>query len=113
MERYLPATYSNSYQPFIITKTPETYHNPKMPTIIPDMGVEHPKTNTEITNIDKDILQKMRKNDVYANVMHNIYNLIVGHTNEQLQEKAASDATLQEVKTGRDPIWYLMILKKI
>ena len=45
--------------------------------------------------------------------MHKIYNLIVGQTNEQLQEKAVSDATFQGVKTDRDPIGYLMILKKI
>ena len=45
--------------------------------------------------------------------MHKIYNLILGQTNEQLQEKAASDATLQAVKTDRDPIGYLMILKNI
>ena len=45
--------------------------------------------------------------------MHKIYNLIVGQTNEQLQEKAESDATFQAVKTDQDPIGYLMILKKI
>ena len=45
--------------------------------------------------------------------MHKIYNLIVGQRNEQLQEKAASDATFQMVKTDRDPKGYLMILKKI
>ena len=41
--------------------------------------------------------------------MHKIYILIVGQTNEKLQEKAASDATFQAVKTDRDPIVYLMI----
>ena len=45
--------------------------------------------------------------------MQNIYNLIVGQTNEQLKEKAESDATLQAIKTDRDPIGYLVILKKI
>ena len=45
--------------------------------------------------------------------MHKIYNLIVGQTNEQLQYRAASDATFQEVKTDQDPIGYLMILKNI
>ena len=45
--------------------------------------------------------------------MNKIYNLIVGQTNEQLQEKAESDATFQAVKTDRDPIGYLMILKRI
>ena len=45
--------------------------------------------------------------------MHKIYNLIVGQTNEQLQEKAASNANFHAVKTERDPIGYLLILKKI
>ena len=45
--------------------------------------------------------------------MHKIYNLIVGQTNEELQEKAAPDATFQVVKTDLDPIGYLLILKKI
>ena len=45
--------------------------------------------------------------------MHNIYNLIVGQTNKQLQDKSASDATFQAVKTDRDPIGYLMTLKRI
>ena len=39
--------------------------------------------------------------------------MIVGKTNEQLQEKTASDATFQAVKTDKDPIGYLMILKRI
>ena len=34
----------------------------------------------------------MKKN-FYESDMHNIYNLVVGQTNEQLQEKAASEAT--------------------
>ena len=45
--------------------------------------------------------------------MHKIYNMIVGQTNKQLQEKAASDATFQAVKTDQYPIGYLMILKRI
>ena len=45
--------------------------------------------------------------------MHNIYNLIVGQMNEQLQEKAAPDATFQVIKTDRYPIGYLIILKRI
>ena len=45
--------------------------------------------------------------------MYKIYNLIVGQTNEQLQEEAASDATFQAVKTDRDPMDYLIILKMI
>ena len=54
-----------------------------MQTIIPDTGVEHPKTEVDITylekkNIDEDIHQKLRKKDVYKTEMHKIYNLIVG-----------------------------------
>ena len=45
--------------------------------------------------------------------MHKIYNLIVGQTNKQLQEKAASDAPFQAVKTDQYLIGYLMILKSI
>ena len=44
-------------------------------------------------NIDKSILQKLRKKDVYETEIHKIYNLIVGQINDKLQEKAASDAT--------------------
>ena len=64
-------------------------------------------------NIDEVIRQNLRNKDIYKSDMHKIYNLIMGQTNEQLQEKAASDATFQAVKTDRDPIGYLMILKKI
>ena len=45
--------------------------------------------------------------------MLNIYNIIVGQTNEQLQKKVASNATFQAVKTDRDPIGHLMIMKKL
>ena len=45
--------------------------------------------------------------------MHKIYNLIVGQTNEKLQEKAESDATFQVVNTGQDIIGCLIILKKL
>ena len=48
-----------------------------------------PKKN----NIDKSILQKLRKKDVYETEIHKIYNIIVGQINYKLQEKAASDAT--------------------
>ena len=37
----------------------------------------------------------------------------MGQRNKQLQEKAAWDATFQVAKTDRDPIGYLMILKRI
>ena len=45
--------------------------------------------------------------------MHKIYNIIVGQTNRQLQEKAESDAPLQEIKIGRYPIGYPIIPKKL
>ena len=45
--------------------------------------------------------------------MHNISNIFLGQTNEQLQGKAALDATLQVVKIGQDPIRYLIIPKKL
>ena len=50
---------------------------------------------------------------MYKTDMQQIYNLIVGPTTKKLQDKAALDATFQYIKTGQDPIWYLMILKKI
>ena len=50
-------------------------------------------------NIDEAIHQNLRNKDVYESDMQKIYNLIVGQTNEQLQEKAASDATFQAVET--------------
>ena len=57
-----------------------------------------------------DICQKLSKNYVYKTYMHNIYNLIVGQINKKLQDKAVSKATFQAIKTGWDPIGYLMIL---
>ena len=45
--------------------------------------------------------------------MHKIYNLIEGQKNEQQQEKVESYATFQAVETERDPIGYLMILKRL
>ena len=50
-------------------------------------------------NIHEAILQNMSKKDVYELDMNKIYNLIIGQTNEQLQEKAVSDATFQMVQT--------------
>ena len=86
MERYLMETYNNRCHPAIITETPETPPNPDMSKIIPDTGVERPKTDTEMTylkkkNIDEATCQKLMKKDVYETDMHNIYNLIVGQTN--------------------------------
>ena len=117
LERYLGTTYSDSCQPAIMTETAANFTEPYMPTIT-ELGTERQKTDGEMTylekkNTDEAICQKLRKKNVYKSDMHKIYNLIVGQTNEQLQEKAASDATFQAVKTDRYPIGYLMILNKI
>ena len=45
--------------------------------------------------------------------MQNFYNLIAGEKNEQFQEKAALVSTFQAVKSGQDPIGYLVILKNL
>ena len=100
-----------------MTETAATFPDPEMPTTT-DLGTERPKTDGETTylkkeNTDEAIRQKMRKKDVYESDMHKIYDLIVVQTNEQLQDKATSDATFQAVKTDRDPIGYLMIPKRI
>ena len=63
--------------------------------------------------IDEAIFQNLRKKDVYKSDMHKIYNIIVVQMNEQLQEKAESDATLQSIKTDLEPIVYMMILKRL
>ena len=39
--------------------------------------------------IDEAILQNLRNKDFYKSEMHKMYNLVVGQTNKQLQEKAA------------------------
>ena len=96
----------------------KNFPNTEMPTIIPDKGIKRPKTETDVNylenrSIDKAIRQKLRNKDMYETDLHKIYNLIVGQTNEKFQEKAAYDTTLQAVNTGRDPIGYLMILKKL
>ena len=109
LDRYLGATYINSCQPAIATKTPATLPNPEMPKIIPYTGDKSPKTDADITylekkNIGEAIYQKLSNKDVYETKIHKILYLIVGKTNEKLQEKAVLDATFQEVKKVRDPI---------
>ena len=64
-------------------------------------------------NIDEAIHKNLRKKDFYKSDMHNIYNLIVVETNEQVQAKAESDATFHAVNTDQYPIGYLMILNRI
>ena len=117
LERYLGTTYSDSCQPAIMTETAANFPDPEMPTIT-ELGTERPKIDGEMSylekkNIDEAIRQNLRKKDVCESDMHKIYNLIAVQTNEQLQDKAASDAPFQAVKTDRYPIGYLMILKKI
>ena len=67
----------------------------------------------EKNNTDESIRQKLGNKDVYESDMHKIYNLIMGQTNKQLQEKAQLDAIFQAIKTHRDLIGYLLILKRI
>ena len=103
LERYLGTTYSDSCQTSIMTETTANFPDPDMPTVT-YLGIERHKTDGEMTyleknNIDESIFKKIRKKDVYKSDMHKIYTLIVVQTNEQLQEKSASDATFQEVNT--------------
>ena len=70
-----------------------------------DTGTKHYGTDAEMTyikkkNIDEAIHKKLRKRDEYDTNMQKIYNIVVDHTNEQLQYKAASDATFQAVKAN-------------
>ena len=79
--------YSDSCQTAIVIETPDTFPEPDIPKIIPDTGVDHPKTDAEITylkkkNIDEAIYQKLRKKDMYETVMQNIYNNIMVQTND-------------------------------
>ena len=75
-----------------MTETASNFPDPEMPTVT-ELGTERPKPDGEMTylekkNIDEAIRQKLKKKDVYESDMHKIYNLIMGQTNEQLQEKA-------------------------
>ena len=60
---------------------------PEMSTIITNTGAEHPKTNAEMTciekkKIDKSIHHKLSKKDAYGTDIHKIYNIIVSQTNK-------------------------------
>ena len=86
-----------------MTEIAATLPNPEMPTIT-DLGTKRPKTDGDMNylkekKIDEAIRQNLRKKYVYQSDMHKIYNIILVQTNKQLQEKAASDATFQAVKT--------------
>ena len=114
MDQYVGETYIDICQPEILADTLATFPDPDMPIIIPYTGVDHPKMDMEMNylekkSIDGAIFQKLRDKDVCETVMQNIYSLILVQTNKQLQGKAALDATLQAVKTVRNPIEYLMI----
>ena len=118
LELYLGETYIDICQPYMMNKTLDTFPDPDMPSIIPYMGADYPKTETEVTypkknNIDEAIHQKLSKKDVYKTDMNKIYNIILGQTNDKLQKKVASDSTFQAVKTGLYPIGYLTILNNI
>ena len=69
LDRYFGATYSDIYQPAIMTETAATFPKPYMPTIT-DLGTDHPITDAEMTyieknNIDEAIWKHFRKKDVY------------------------------------------------
>ena len=92
LKQYIGTTYSNNCQIANMTEKPETPLNPEIPKTIPDMGVERPEMDADMTypkkkNIDETICQKPRKKDVYETDMHKIYNIIVVQKNKQLQEK--------------------------
>ena len=60
-----------------MTEKPETLPDPEMPTIIADTCVDRPKTDVEMSylekkNINKSIHNKLRKKDVYETDIHNI-----------------------------------------
>ena len=48
LERYIGATYRNSYKQAIITETPENFPDPDMPTTIPEKSVQKPNTDAEM-----------------------------------------------------------------
>ena len=64
-------------------------------------------------NIEKAISVNLSNKYVYATNMHSIYNIIVGQTKNQPQEKLISYATFQVANTGQYPIRYLIILNKL
>ena len=68
LERYLDTTYSDSFQPEIMTETAANFPDPEIPTIT-ELGTERPKTDGEMTylekkNIDEALRQKLRNKDV-------------------------------------------------
>ena len=66
-----------------MTETLATLTDPEIPTTIPDLVIEWPKTYAgknylEKKNINEAIHKKLRNKDFYELDMHNIYNLVVG-----------------------------------
>ena len=59
MYSYNGATHINSCQPAIITETPDTFPDPYIPTIIPDTGVERPKTNLKMNYLKRRVLTRL------------------------------------------------------
>ena len=53
LERYLGARYSDSFHLSIITETNATFPDPEMPNIT-DLGAERPKTDREMTYLEKE-----------------------------------------------------------
>ena len=74
-----------------MTETPAIFPDPYMLTIVTDTGVKCPKNVAKMTYIkNKNIyeaIQRMRKKGEYETDIHKNYNIIVEHTNKQLQEK--------------------------
>ena len=88
LEQYIGTTHSDSCHPAIMTETAANFPNTQMPTIT-ELVTKRPKTDGQMTYLEKNniyeaICQNLRKKDVYESEMHNIYNLIVGQMNEQL-----------------------------
>ena len=52
LKRYLRATYRDSFQTAIMTKTPANFPDTDMPTIS-DLGIEHPKIDADMTHAKK------------------------------------------------------------
>ena len=53
LERYFGANYSNRYQPAMMNEPPETFHEPDIPTTIPETVIERPKTDAEMNYLEK------------------------------------------------------------
>ena len=88
LERYIGAADIDSCQPAIMTETLATFPDQEMPSTIPVSGIESTKIDAEMTylekkNIDESMQQNLMKKDVYKSDMHNIYNIILGQTNEK------------------------------